>query len=416
MRYTQLMADERLQGPETADLPDGRHDDTGRQSILDVFIIGLFVLTAAAVVLSLSQLFHSSYAGAAEDSVASIIVLVSLAAIWLVNRRGHPALATWLCLALVLLVTTLFFDGTIMDRLFIIYALPVVSTAFLLWPGAAFLSAGLCVTAYTVTWAIHDREPGYNYLSLLILAGLALVSYLVASYWRQSLEVQEEYRRELEQDVREREQTEDELRARERELEDVADQLRTSIARMVDAMVAAVELHDPATAGHQRRVARLSQAIGRELGLSRLTMDSLRMAAVLHDVGMATVPVPIVSKPGPLSPAEYDVVKRHPELARPILERLEFGGSVADIVMEHHERVDGSGYPRGLQGDGIRREARVIAVADSVEAMLAGRPYRPALSLDDVRVVLQDGSGSLYDPEVVDATLRVLQGGFVFED
>ena len=409
------MADERLQGPETADLVAAQRGDDGRRGILDVLIIGLFALTLAATIFSLSQSFHQSYAGTAEDSLMTGALLGGLVVAWLINRSGRTTLATWSCLALTLLATSLFMDTVILDRVLIIYALPIVSAAFLLRPRAAFLFAGLSALAYTLTWLGHGREPGFNYLSLFIMVGIALVSYLVAAYWREALEVQEEYRRELEQDVQKRELAEERLLARERELEDVADRLRTCITRMVDAMVAAVELHDPATAGHQRRVARLSAAIGRELGLSQRALDSLRMAAVLHDVGMTTVPSPIISKPGPLSEAEYDVVKRHPERAQPILERLELGGLVADIVMEHHERVDGTGYPRGLQGEGIRREARVIAVADSAEAMLAGRPYRPALPLDEVLAALEAGSGRLYDAEVVSATRRVLLGGFGFD-
>lgn len=409
------MADERLQGPETADLVAAERGDDGRRHILHVFILGLFALTVAAAVLSLLEYSEAPYAGIVDGSLMSVVVLCCLIAIWWINRRGHTTLATWLCLLLILLATSLFMDASVLDRLFIVYALPVVSAAFLLQPGAAFLFAALSAGAYTLTWLADDRLPAYNYLSLFIIAGLALVSYLVAAYWRQALEVQEEYRRELERDVRERERAEEQLLAREYELERVADRLRGAMARMVDAMVAAVELHDPATAGHQRRVARLSSAIGEELRLPSRTLRSLRMAAALHDVGMTTVPVPLLTKPGPLDDAEYAVVKRHPEAARLVLEQLESGGVVADIVTEHHERVDGSGYPRGLAGDAIRREARVIAVADTVEAMMSGRPHRPAFSQEETLAALEAGSDTLYDPMVVSACLRVFAQGFVFD-
>ena len=408
------MADERLQGPETADLVAAKRGDDGRRAILDVFIVGLFALAAAAVVLSLSQSFHASYAGAAQDSAMSVVVLGGLVIAWLANRRGRTTLATWLCLLLILLATALFLDGRVLDRLLIVYALPVVSAAFLLKPSAAFIFGGLSALAYTITWLAHDRVPGFNYLSLFVIAGLALVSYLVATYWREALEVQEEYRRELEQDVCERERAEEQLLAREHELEEAAARLRAAAAQMVDAMVAAVELHDPSTAGHQRRVAGLSAAIGEELHLSPRTMDTLRTAAVLHDVGMTAVPESILGKAGPLDDEESAVVRRHPEAARRILERLASGGLVADIVTEHHERVDGSGYPRGLSGEAIRREARIIAVADSVEAMMSGRPHRRALSRDEALAVLRRGSGTLYDAEAVDACLRVFEKGFAF--
>jgi hypothetical protein len=409
------MADERLQGPETADLVAAERGDDGRRAILDAFILGLFVLTAGAAVLSLTHYFHASYTGAVEDSLLSGIALGSLAVIWWINRRGHTSFATWLCLLLLLLATSLFMDGPLLDRLFIVYALPVVSAAFLLRPDAAFLFAALSAGSYIATWLAGGREPGFNYLSLFIIAGLALVSYLVAAYWREALEVQEEYRRELERDVHERERAEAQLLAREHELEEVADRLRGAVVRMVDAMVAAIELHDPGTAGHQRRVARLSRAIGEELRLPHRTLESLSMAAALHDVGMATVPVLLLTRPGPLTDAEYAVVKQHPDAARPVLELLGPGSMVADIVTEHHERVDGSGYPRGLTGDEIRREARIIAVADTVEAMMSGRPHRPAFGREDTLAALRQGSGALYDPDAVEACLRVFEKGFDFD-
>ena len=146
----------------------------------------------------------------------------------------------------------------------------------------------------------------------------------------------------------ERERIQEALIASEQELRELAEQRHEALIQLVDAMVAAVELHDPGSSGHQRRVAQLSAAIGEELGMSAAESRMLWTAAVLHDVGMAAVPGPIVTKPGALSDAEYEVVKQHPDLARPVLQRLEHGGSLADIVSEHHERLDGSGYPHGL--------------------------------------------------------------------
>jgi hypothetical protein len=408
------MADERLQGPETADLVAAQRGDDGRRAILDVFIVGLFVLTAAAAVLSVLEFVHASYADAGADWVPTTIVLCGLGVLWWLNRRGHTALAAWLCLLLILFATSVLLEGTVLDRLLIIYALPVVSAAFLLRPGASFLFAALSALVYIVTWVSDDTEPGFNYVSLFVLAGLSLVSYLVAAYWRQALDAQEEYRRELERDVLERERAEARLVAREEELEELAGRLESVATRMADAVIAAVELRDPGTASHQRRVAGLSAAIGRELRLSRRTIHVLRVAAAVHDVGMAAVPQDVLDSPGPLSEADRALLRRHPEAARPVLERLESGGPVADIVTAHHERLDGSGYPRGLAGDDIRLEARVIAVADSVDAMMSDRPHRGALPRDEALASLRAGSGSLYDPEVVGACLRVFEGGFTW--
>ena len=235
--------------------------------------------------------------------------------------------------------------------------MPVAAGAFLLRPGMAFVTTGFAMADYTAVWLVYGRPTDYNFLSMFSLAALALLTYLVAAHWRHATEVQEEYRAELERDVAEREQVQEALIASEQELRELAEQRHEALIQLVDAMVAAVELHDPGSSGHQRRVAQLCAAIGEELGMSAAESRMLWTAAVLHDVGMAAVPGPIVTKPGALSDAEFKVVKQHPELARPVLQRLAHGGSLADIVSEHHERLDGSGYPRGLRAQAIRREA-----------------------------------------------------------
>ncbi len=409
------MSGDRLQGPETAGLTAATDADARRQSIVDVFIVALLALTAAVTLLSVWFTLSSSDPHALRDLVATAIILLLLVAGWLLNRRGRTTAAIWFCLFVILLGTTLFFDATVLDRVLIVYAVPVVSAAFLLRPAFAFVFAALSALGYLAVWLANRPTPDFNYIAVFTLAALALIVYLVASRWRQALEIQEEYRDELERDVAERERAQDELRSREQELARQAGQLRRALIQMVEAMAAAVELHDPGTAGPQRRVAQLSAAIGRELGLDDEAMETLRMAAILHDVGMAAVPIPIVTKPGELSGVEYDVVKQHPELARAILQRFEFGRPLAEIVAEHHERVDGSGYPRGLSGEAISREARIIAVADTVEAMLSGRPHRPARDQDQALAALRQGSGTQYDAQTVAACLRAFQKGFTFE-
>ena len=409
------MDGDRLQGPETARLVAATSDAERRRKIVDVFIVALLTLTAAVALLSVWSTVRATYPHAARDLYGTAALLGVLALSWYLNRRGHITAATWLCLSCILIATTFFFDVRVLDRALIVYAVPVVAAAFLLRPRATFLFAGLAVLDYTAIWALHGQPSDYNHLSVFALMAIALLAYLVAVHRNHATDVQEEYRRELERDVAERERTEEALRARERELEGVAEDLHDAVRQIVDAMVAAVELHDPGSSGHQRRVARLCEAIGRELRLPLAERDTLSMAAVLHDVGMAAVPVRIVTKPSALTAIEHGVVKQHPELARPVLERLEFGGPLADIVSEHHERLDGSGYPRGLAGAAICRDACIIAVADTAEAMMSGRPYRAARSRDEALMTLRDGSGSLYDERVVAACLRVFEQGFAFE-
>ena len=179
-----------------------------------------------------------------------------------------------------------------------------------------------------------------------------------------------------------------------------------------------VEVSDPYTAGHQRRVAELAVAIARRMKLPEESCVALiHTAAVIHDIGKTTVPAEILSRPGRLSEAEFGLIKCHPETGHDIIRRASLPDPVADVVLQHHERLDGSGYPRGLTGDEILPEAQILAVADVVEAMSSHRPYRPALGLDAALQEISSGRGTRFDADVVDACVAVFrQDGFEFSD
>ncbi len=180
---------------------------------------------------------------------------------------------------------------------------------------------------------------------------------------------------------------------------------------IISAMSDLVETRDPYTAGHQRRVAKLSVLIGGELGLSEDSRKALRYAGLTHDIGKIAIPSEILTKPGKLTPLEYEMIKTHPEIGYRILKDIDFPWPVAEIVYEHHERLDGSGYPRGLKDGEILFEARILAVADVVEAMSSHRPYRPAPGIEAAIDEIRKKKGKLYDPDVVDACIRVLEKG-----
>ena len=179
------------------------------------------------------------------------------------------------------------------------------------------------------------------------------------------------------------------------------------------ALAAVGELRDPYTAGHERRVARLAELIAVELGLPEQQAATISFAAAIHDVGKAAVPVDILTKPGRLSDDELGVVKLHSEVGHAILKPLAYLGPIPEIVRQHHERLDGSGYPDGLSGDDIMLEARIIAVADIVEAMSAQRPYRPPLGLDAAMAEIGRLRGTALDPDVVDACVRIRAAGLI---
>lgn len=188
-----------------------------------------------------------------------------------------------------------------------------------------------------------------------------------------------------------------------------AERLQSRLVETIEAMGLAVEKRDPYTAGHQRRVANLVEAIACELGLDKERIEGMRLGATIHDIGKIFVPAEILNRPGQLSKIEYAIVLTHPEAGYDIVKGIEFPWPVADMILQHHERLDGSGYPRGLKGDQINREARILAVADVVEAIASHRPYRPSLGLKAALTEITANRGTLYDPEVVDACIRVLK-------
>lgn len=169
------------------------------------------------------------------------------------------------------------------------------------------------------------------------------------------------------------------------------------------------EMRDPYTAGHERRVAEIAAAIGAELGFDADRQEGLQVAGHLHDIGKMTVPAEILSKPGKLRPAEYALIQEHAQASYDVLKGVEFPWPVAQIALQHHERMDGSGYPRGLMGDAILFDARIMAVADVVEAMSSHRPYRPGLGIEKALAEIERGSGTAYDADVASACLNLFR-------
>lgn len=185
--------------------------------------------------------------------------------------------------------------------------------------------------------------------------------------------------------------------------------LRHSLEGTVEAIAATVETRDPYTAGHQRRVADLARAIGREMGLSEHVQEGLHFGALIHDLGKVQIPAEILSKPTKLTKLEFELIKVHPQAGYDIIKGIEFPWPVAAMVHQHHERLDGSGYPQGLKGDAIALEARILAVADVVEAMASHRPYRPGLGIEAALKEIEAKRGLWFDPAAVDACLRLFR-------
>jgi putative nucleotidyltransferase with HDIG domain len=188
-----------------------------------------------------------------------------------------------------------------------------------------------------------------------------------------------------------------------------SEELKRMIDGVIHAVSLVVETRDPYTANHQRRVAELARAIARGMRLSEWQVMGIHIAGLLHDVGKVAVPTEILTKPGRINEYEFGIIKNHCQVGYDILKKVDFPWPVATAIFQHHERLDGSGYPEGISGEYLILEAKILGVADVVEAMSSHRPYRPALGLESALQEISRESGTLYDSEVVEACLRLLK-------
>lgn len=209
-------------------------------------------------------------------------------------------------------------------------------------------------------------------------------------------------------DITERKRAENELRQ-------TANKLRQALGSIIQALASIAERRDPYTAGHQRRAADLARAIAIEMALSEDHIEGVYMAGAIHDIGKISIPAEILSKPSRLSELEFALIKEHAKIGYEILREIAFPWPIAQIVFQHHERINGSGYPQGLSGEDILLEARILGVADVLEAMVSHRPYRPAHNLQEAFEEISKNRGILYDSGVVDSCLRIFaEGKFSF--
>ncbi|MBS3819745.1 HD-GYP domain-containing protein [bacterium] len=210
-------------------------------------------------------------------------------------------------------------------------------------------------------------------------------------------------------DITERKKTEEELK-------ETLKKLRGALGGTIQVVESIVEERDPYTAGHQRRVTDLARSIAKEMRLSSDQIDAVRMAGAIHDIGKISLPSEILSKPTRLTEAEFELIKKHPQVGYEILKNIEFPWSVAEIVLQHHERLDGSGYPQGLVDGQILMEARVLGVADVMEAMSSHRPYRAALGKKKALEEIKNNRRILYEPRAVDACVKlIVEKGYEFK-
>lgn len=253
--------------------------------------------------------------------------------------------------------------------------------------------------------ADHLPKP-FNPVLLHARIGAAMISHYLAQQQETHLREMAECNDQLESRVEE--QT--------RELRESSASLKRALDGTVLALASVVETRDPYTAGHQQRVSQLACAIAREMTLPDDVIEGIRVGGILHDVGKVSVPAEILSKPGRITEFEFGIIKGHSQVGYDILKSIEFPWPIAQMVAQHHERLDGTGYPHQLKDDQVILEARILAAADVIEAMASHRPYRAALGIDVALAELTAKSGTHFDPVVVDMCLKLFkEKGFAFE-
>jgi len=249
-------------------------------------------------------------------------------------------------------------------------------------------------------WISIERKPIFErrifWIILIFTFVLSIVVVSVIYTWNVILKKQVAQKtQELKEDITKRIQAEE--------------RLRKSMDATIETMSKMIEAKDPYTAGHQHRVSQLASRIAKELILPKNKIEGIRIASLIHDIGKIGLPAEILSKPTKLNDVEYSLIRGHSQMGYNILKSIDFSYPIADIVLQHHERIDGSGYPRGLKGDEILIEAKIMAVADVVEAMSSHRPYRPSLGIEKTLEEISQNKGILYDPEVVDVCLKLFK-------
>jgi len=249
-------------------------------------------------------------------------------------------------------------------------------------------------------WISIERKPIFERrVFWIILISIILLSTVVVSViytWNGTLKKQVEQKtQELKEDITQRIQAEE--------------RLKKSMDATIDTMSKIIEAKDPYTAGHQHRVCQLAVRIAQEMKLPEDKIEGIRIASLIHDIGKIGLPAEILSKPTRLADMEFSLIKGHSQIGYDILKSIEFSHPIANIVLQHHERLNGLGYPNNLKGDKVLPEARILGVADVVEAMSSHRPYRPALGIDKALEEISQNRGILYDPQVVDTCLKLFK-------
>ena len=305
--------------------------------------------------------------------ITDIITFFVVLGVWWLNRRGRTLFASWIFIVVTSILIPLSYSIELYNQAVMILAIPTVLYSLLIQPWVSFFVAALSTLAYTITFIMTNQAFPYDYFSVLSLFVLALVSFLVT--------------RILTQTIREVIQAYDET---------------------IQGWSMALELRDPLTKGHSERVVKLTLQLARLLGVKESQLIHLRRGVLLHDLGKMAVPDSILNKAGPLTELEWEVMRRHPIYAYQFLSSIDYLAPALEIPYCHHEKWDGTGYPRGLKGDQIPLSARIFAVVDVWDSLTSERVYRSTWSREQALEYIRDQSGKYFDPRVANTFCQII--------
>jgi len=345
-----------------------------REGILRVILLALIFGCFMVSLKNLFSLLYNPIMGTIYMLAYDLLALLVLVLVWRLNRNGNTTWAGISLLCALILIVTLSFDHNTIKQAFIVYVIPVMLSSFILTPASSFVFALLSIISYTVIF-VSEGQPisEYSMFSIIGLVVLAILAWMVAHVLHNALQ----------------EQTE-------------------AYDATIQGWGRALELRDHETEGHSRRVTELTIGLARAMEMDGPALKHLRRGVFLHDIGKMGVPDCILLKPGPLTEEEWGVMKNHPQLAYDWLCSIPHLKRALDVPYCHHERWDGTGYPRGLKGEEIPLAARIFSVVDVWDALLSDRPYRRAWERPRAIEYIRQQAGIQFDPLVVETFLKIV--------
>ncbi|MFN8383208.1 MAG: HD-GYP domain-containing protein [Anaerolineales bacterium] len=312
-----------------------------------------------------------------QDFASMFVVYI----IWVFNRKGYTFWTAIIFISFSIITPAILFKPDDLEATMVILALPIMASSFVISPTASFFFAFLASLGYTLSILFYDMFYLYNFTSIITLFGISFAAFITAWQFNRSLEKNETLLRELEQ----------------------------SYETTLDSWSRALDMRDKETEGHTQRVAELTLQTAQKMGFSKEELIHMRRGALLHDIGKLGVPDSILLKPGPLTDEETSFMRKHTQFAYELIYPIEYLRPALDIPTTHHEKWDGTGYPRGLKGEQIPLAARIFAIADVYDALTSDRPYRAAWSKEKAIQYIKEQSGSHFDPQIVPIFLQEIE-------